>query len=70
MHRNSNCFTIIGLLLVPALPAYAYLDPASGSMLLQLIAGGLAGIGLAFKLYWHKILGFLGRKKNDSDDAI
>lgn len=51
-----------------ALPAQAYLDPASGSMFLQLLLGGVAGAALAVKLYWHKILGLFGVKKQETDD--
>ena len=50
------------------LPAHAYLDPASGSMLLQLIVGGVAGVALALKLFWHRILGFFGVKTQRPDD--
>ena len=51
-----------------ALPAHAYLDPASGSMLLQMILGGIAGIALALKLFWHRVLGFFGVKSQRQDD--
>jgi len=37
---------------IPMDSAYAYLDPGSGSMLLQLLLGGVAGIAIIFKLYW------------------
>ena len=44
-------------------PAYAYLDPGTGSMLLQgliaAVAGGLAAGGM----YWAKIKNFFSRKK-------
>ena len=46
-------------LVAAALPAYGYLDPASGSMFLQLLLGGLAGAALFFKLVWHRIRDFL-----------
>ena len=54
-----------------ALPAHAYLDPASGSMFLQLVLGGVAGLAVAFKLYWRKIVAAFGGKKpeSDSDDT-
>jgi hypothetical protein len=49
------------LTLDPAAPAYAYLDPGTGSIMLQLILGGIAG-GLAVgKIYWHNIKSFLAR---------
>ena len=37
----------------------AYLDPGSGSMILQIIAGGLAAVAVTAKLYWNRILRFL-----------
>ncbi len=36
-------------------PVYAYLDPGSGSMLLQLLLGGVAAVGVVAKLYWHRV---------------
>jgi hypothetical protein len=42
-------------LALAARPAHAYLDPASGSMMLQLLLGGLAGAAVALKLFWRKL---------------
>ena len=44
-------------------PAMAYIDPGSGSMLLQLILGGVAGLLVIIKLYWYRILTVLGLRK-------
>ena len=47
----------------------AYLDPGTGSMLLQVILGGVAAVGVAIKLYWHKLRVALGAgKKKTSED--
>ena len=47
--------------------ALAYLDPGSGSMILQAVVGGVAAVAVMGKLYWRRFLGFLGvRKKDDS----
>ena len=35
--------------------AYAYLDPASGSIILQALVGALIGLGIGVKVYWYKI---------------
>ncbi|ANW05326.1 hypothetical protein LMTR13_05760 [Bradyrhizobium icense] len=40
--------------------AHAYLDPGTGSIILQVLLGGIAGLVLAIKLYWHKFLSLSG----------
>jgi hypothetical protein len=42
----------------------AYLDAGSGSMILQVLAGGLAGLAVTFKLWWGRLKNLLriGRK--------
>jgi hypothetical protein len=45
----------------------AYLDPGTGSMLAQLLVGGLAAAGVALKLYWHKVLRFLRIRREEPD---
>ncbi len=37
----------------------AYMDPGTGSMLLQLILGGVAGLSVIVRLFWHRILAVL-----------
>ncbi len=42
----------------------AYLDPGSGSLLLQLLLGGVAGAAVFLKLFWQKLTSvFRGRDK-------
>lgn len=41
----------------------AYLDPGTGSMILQILAGGLAAVGVVAKLYWGRLLAFLRIRK-------
>lgn len=36
-------------------PAFAYIDPGSGSVLLQLLLGGSAGAIMLLKLFWERI---------------
>lgn len=43
--------------------AWAYLDPGTGSMVLQLLLGGAAGVVVVVKLYWEKIRNFFSRAK-------
>ena len=57
------------LLLLICNEAVAYLDPGTGSMMLQVILGGIAAVGVAVKLYWHKLRAALGiAKKEESED--
>lgn len=41
-------------------PAYAYLDPGTGSMILQILLGGIAGAALAGRFYWNRFLILIG----------
>ena len=57
------------LLLLMCTDAAAYLDPGTGSMMLQVILGGIAAVGVAVKLYWHKLrVAFGMAKKEGSED--
>lgn len=55
---------VVGLLVWPT-SAEAYLDAGSGSMLLQLLLGGVAGLLVILKLYWQRVLSFLGRRRGE-----
>jgi hypothetical protein len=46
-----------------------YLDPGSGSMILQILAGGVAAVAVTARLYWNRILKFLRIRKDDDDVA-
>jgi hypothetical protein len=41
----------------------AYIDPGSGSLILQMILGGLAAAAVFLKLFWHRLLVFLRIRK-------
>jgi hypothetical protein len=36
-------------------PAHAYLDPTTGSILLQGLLAGVAGLAVVLRLYWHRL---------------
>lgn len=42
------------LLFIPSL-SYAYLDPGTGSMVLQIILGGVAGLAIFGRIFWRKL---------------
>jgi hypothetical protein len=43
----------------------AYLDPGTGSMLLQILVGGVAAIGVTAKFYWRRVLRVLRIRKDE-----
>jgi hypothetical protein len=45
----------------------AYLDPGSGSMIMQAVAGGVAGFAVVGKMYWRRLKRvFVRRDASDS----
>jgi len=65
------CFLVVVsalLLSIPA-PAFAYLDPGTGSMIVQAIIGVVVGALIVLKLYWRKFISFFSRRRpSDEDD--
>lgn len=47
----------------------AYLDPGSGSVLLQALLGGVAALAITGKLWWHRLLTFLRIRKDPDVSA-
>ena len=46
-----------------------YLDPGSGSFLIQLLIAAALGLGIALRASWGRIKGWFGAKpKADEDD--
>lgn len=56
---------ISAILIVAALTtnAHAYLDSGTGSFIIQMILGGVAGLIVVFKVFWHRIREILGLDK-------
>ena len=47
----------------------AYIDPGSGSYLVQVIIAAILGAAFYFKAIWHRIKAFFGgRKKEEQED--
>jgi hypothetical protein len=45
-----------------------YIDPGTGSMLLQLLLGGIASLWFVFKLWGRQIMKRLGMKPKEKED--
>tara|TARA_Y100000816_G_scaffold288405_1_gene272917 strand:+ start:471 stop:701 length:231 start_codon:yes stop_codon:yes gene_type:complete len=62
-------YNIIAIFLIVS-NAYAYLDPGTGSFILQAIIGFLAAVSAGFLYYWTKVKNFflkLFKKKNNDE---
>ena len=57
--------------LIPSTQAHAYLDPGSGSLIIQALIAGLLGLLVALRVFRDTILSFLGIRRSppkDEDD--
>jgi hypothetical protein len=43
--------------------AEAYLDPTAGSMVLQVVMGGVLAASVATKVYWNRVKSFFRRDR-------
>lgn len=48
----------------------AYLDAGSGSLILQVLAGGAAAVAVSAKVFWRRILSFLRIRRDDEPAAV
>jgi hypothetical protein len=70
----NKIFFVFFILFCSAEPAYAYLDPGTGSIIIQSIVGGIAAAATIGTLYWSKMKSLVLRILNketlnkDSDD--
>ncbi len=49
--------------------AHAYLDPGTGSAVIQMVVAGVMGALFVIKLYWRKLLGFFGMGPEEDPDG-
>lgn len=72
--KHSKCLAnslvlVILLLLASSHDAHAYLDPGTGSYVVQLILAALVGAGFAVKIYWGKIKAFFSPSSKGQEKA-
>jgi len=46
-----------------------YLDPGTGSVILQALIGGVAGLAVTAKLWWHRVTGIFRRDSRAESPA-
>ena len=66
---NLKFLFLIFSLIAYTSPAYAYLDPGTGSMLVQVLIGGVAVVMSFLSLYWQKVKAFFSKEESDTDTA-
>ena len=45
----------------------AYLDPGTGSVILQAILGGVAALAVTAKLWWHRVTSIFRRGSSEAE---
>lgn len=50
------------------LSVLAYIDPGTGSIILQALVATAVGAAIAVKLFWHRLLKFFGLRKSIPSD--
>jgi hypothetical protein len=53
----------------PLAGAFAYVDPGTGSFILQMLLGGVAGAMVVCRLYWERLKLALGRTFTRAPDS-
>ena len=69
---NSKKILLLLILCISIVPStFAYLDPGSGSYIVQMIIAGILGGFYALKLYWVRIMNFFkGNSQSDPDEEL
>lgn len=67
-----NSYQVVGLsgaalfiFLACASPACAYLDPGTGSMIVQAVIAAIAAVSVSVGIFWKRLKSFFGRNKED-----
>ena len=70
-HKRGALFVCI-LTVSFSVDAFAYLDPGTGSIVLQSIIAGIAVAWFTIRTYWYKLMKLFGKKspKNLLEDEV
>ncbi len=68
MTTGSTIVLLVSLVAYPGI-AFAYIDPGTGSILIQGIIAAVAAIGVTLKLYWHRLVVLFRRSKSPPETA-
>ena len=65
---KKNFLFTFTLIMLSIQPAFAYLDPGTGSAIISMIIGLFVAIGIFVKNFWYKIKKFFGLSKSKNID--
>ena len=69
-HPISVLFAALAVTLASAGPAAAYIDPGTGSMLLQMMGAGIAGAIFYFREFRLKLMSFFTRREAPAAEDV
>lgn len=61
--KRSHTLLTVAWLLIFAPDAFAYLDPGTGSLIVQSVVAAVAAAGFAIRLYWRRIRAWFSRSE-------
>lgn len=64
-HVTGMLVVLAGIEAAVPVTAHAYLDPGTGSLILQGILGTVAAVAVTGRIYWHRLKRFFGLKKEE-----
>ena len=72
MRSNHPAIKVVGISLLfttVSAPAFGYIDPGTGSLIIQSVIGAVAALGITLKLYWHKLKVFFSARTSNADNT-
>ncbi len=68
-HIPSKLAALMVLSISPTV-AFAYLDPGTGSALIQGLIAAIAAIGVSIKLFWHRLVAFFAGSRDEEGEEV
>jgi uncharacterized membrane-anchored protein len=62
MMKLLSLIQTLGLILLLAMVSSAYLDPGTGSLIIQVLIGAVVAGGAMIKIFWKRIANFFSKK--------
>ena len=63
--KNMACFILFAMIVIQSQNAHAYIDPGTGSYLLQILIASVVSGLFVIKIWWAKIKAFIFKDKSE-----